>query len=414
MLPARRALIGRVNISGASEMNATGGAHLVVTRFSEPLQWVLQYAGRPVVGNRKLGKWHAFLYLSNGRLNSSATAECRRTDNITCTDIANRGQEWGGYMRHIVTHYDKLAKLTVFVQGNPYTVSPDLRCLLASTSKFSPVQALSWVQQKKTKYALFMCNASFVGHCRVWVEPVSSGFRPMLHGDRWLDSQFRPAKYWKGMLAQWALVQLLAPLLRADHARGPPARVFNATRHSVELSAATAFLPPDNLYRTYGAQFAVESDQLRRLTHDVYRHMLCWLLSESQFDCGLEWSMRQTSHRERALLLELTWMTWLRGDRFIRRQICQHCRAALALHEAPVKPPASGPTCNASYFHGAPLLERCALSRQSNHHRTVPDMRAPHAHCNHTVNDNPDVGEGVPPHLRIRLDDIPVPWIRGA
>ena len=52
------------------------------------------------------------------------------------------------------------------------------------------------VQQAKRKMPLFSeCKASYLGGCRVWVEPVTAGLRPMLHGDRWLHRACRMAIY---------------------------------------------------------------------------------------------------------------------------------------------------------------------------------------------------------------------------
>ena len=149
---------------------------LVVTRYRESVAWVEPYAARP--------GWRAYLY--NTGKKPPPAALCALAD-VACAQIPNAGYEWHGYLRHIVDRYDRLAALTIFLQADPLTVSPDVHCLLNQTAAYAPVQVLSWVQQAKRKLELFTeCTVSHLGGCRVWVEPVTSGLRPMLHGDRWL------------------------------------------------------------------------------------------------------------------------------------------------------------------------------------------------------------------------------------
>ena len=67
----------------------------------------------------------------------------------------------------MVARYDSLADRTIFTQGDPFTVSPDMHCLLNQTAAFAAVQVLSWVQQAKRKMELFSrCRASYLGGCR--------------------------------------------------------------------------------------------------------------------------------------------------------------------------------------------------------------------------------------------------------
>ena len=149
---------------------------LVVTRYKEPVGWLNAYTGRP--------EWRVFLYNTGPRL---PTGRLCRAASVSCTQVGNAGYEWHGYLRYLIDHYDALPGRTIFLQANPETVSPDITCLLNQTERYLPVQPLSWVQQAKRKMPLFSeCQSSFLGGCRVWVEPVTAGLRPMLHGDRWL------------------------------------------------------------------------------------------------------------------------------------------------------------------------------------------------------------------------------------
>ena len=70
-----------------------------------------------------------------------------------CRQVPNAGFEWHGYLRRVVDHYDSLAEQTIFLQGDPLTVSPDIHCLLNQTSAYAPVQVLSWVQQAKRRWS---------------------------------------------------------------------------------------------------------------------------------------------------------------------------------------------------------------------------------------------------------------------
>lgn len=419
----------------------TSDAHLVVTRHRESLGWAGQYAGQPVDGSPALGTWRVFAYVHGNA--SHWPPECGRQQ-AACIQIDNRGNEWAGYLHHIVSHYDKLARLTVFVQGNPFTVSPDLTCLLKNTRAFAPIQALSWVQQKKRRNELFECNASYVNGCRVWVEPVSSGFRPLLHSDRYVAGSFPPAKPWKAMLAQWAILQLFGPLVGATSStdtseqrpQEPKSRELQeadarsgrklARRRRLsmrrrlslklarQLSLATAHMPPQLLYRTYGSQFAASRSELQRVPMHVWRHMLCWLTSKADFACGFEWSLKYAGqHRVRGMLLELAWMTLLRADRFIAKDLCARC-CPLATRTTERRAPA----CNATYFLGAPIREQCALAARDSGYgdhlatKLEDSESRVHAHCNFTINVNADRGEGQrQPHFRTLPSDIPVPWL---
>lgn len=192
---------------------------LVVTRYRESLVWLWPYMSRP--------GWAIFIY-------STGSSIPRRicTAGATCKQIKNAGYEWHGYLRHIIDRYDSLADICIFLQGNPLTVSPDAHCLLNKTADYAPVQVLSWVQQAKRQEPLFQrCTASYLGGCRVWIEPVTAGLRPMLHGDRWLHKACRMAKRMKGGLYQFLFTQLTA-----EH----NATVGSASAHTGVLCPARA------------------------------------------------------------------------------------------------------------------------------------------------------------------------------
>ena len=101
---------------------------LVVTRYRESVAWVEPYAARP--------GWRAYLY--NTGKKPPPAALCALAD-VACAQIPNAGYEWHGYLRHIVDRYDRLAALTIFLQADPLTVSPDVHCLLNQTAPRSCV-----------------------------------------------------------------------------------------------------------------------------------------------------------------------------------------------------------------------------------------------------------------------------------
>ena len=388
-------------------------ADLVVTRYRENPKWLKQLVRTCETG----GCWHAYIYTTSGQRYANATQSlCHgMPPGVFCAHVLNRGNEWSGYLTHLVHRYDQLAELTVFLQGDPFTVSPDLLCLLRARRAFRPVQALSWVQNKKRRLKHFMCNASFVGSCRVWIDPVSSGYRPLLHGDRYLAGTFSPAKHWKGILAPWAMALLLGPYLTPDV---PATQLGNRKWLAARLAAAARFIAGDDasrappvLYRSYGAQFAASRTTLRALPTSVYAHILRWVHADAaeegphgQLSMGFKFE-KSTMSRQKGLLLEVAWMTLLRASEHLRdADVCGACRpmAPTLKNRSRAK---AGATCASTWYLGAPLFERCNISRA-----TGPC--GPHAHCPHTVNENADTPpdferEGV--HTW-KGDDTLVPW----
>ena len=314
---------------------------LVVTRYREPLGWLEPYLARP--------GWRLFVYNTGKkpppeRICALATL---------CRQVPNAGFEWHGYLRHIVDRYDQLADTTIFVQGDPYTVSPDMDCLLNQTSSFAPVQVLSWVQQAKRKMELFSrCHTSYLGGCRVWVEPVTAALRPMLHGDRWLHSDCRMAKRFKGALFQFLYSQLAGEPVEST--TGPAA---------VHRALITSTRVPARLYRAYGAQFGASRGELRGRSAAFYARLLLWLTTphDDMGRAGFLPIWRAYTTKEKAILIELMWMSLFRAERFIPTDVCRECLAIAA--SLPRPPDAkAGASCDRDYFSAAPRLEPCNVT----------------------------------------------------
>ena len=313
--------------------------NLVVTRYKEPLNWLQPYLGRP--------NWRVFVY--NTGKKPPPPRICKLA--ALCQQVPNAGFEWHGYLRHVADRYDQLAETTIFTQGDPYTVSPDMDCLLNQTASYAPVQVLSWVQQAKRKMELFSaCRASHLGGCRVWVEPVTAALRPMLHGDRWLHRACRMAKRFKGSLFQFLYSQI---------AGEPSETVGPAAVHRAHIARQSV---PPLLYRAYGAQFAASRAVLRERSPAFYARLLKWLTTHHDA-MGREGFLpvwRAYTTKEKAILLELIWMSLFRAERFVKPDVCAACLAtAQAL---PVPRDAIGPSCHRDYFNGAPRVEACNIT----------------------------------------------------
>lgn len=319
---------------------------LVVTRYNEDLAWVARYAQRP--------GWRVFVYLTGRRGGGlppvcSGSAGGRRR--VRCSRIPNAGYEWHGYLRHVIDRYETLAPTTIFLQGDPLTVSPDVHCLLNATRLWAPVQVLSWVQMAKRKMEFFtQCRAANLGGCRVYVEPVTAGMRPMLHGDRWLHRACRMAKRFKGSLFRFLASQL----------GGDPALANGSAAQHKSLLRATPV--PPQLYRAYGAQFAAAAEELRRRPKPFYTRLLHWLVTphDAMHTAGFLGVWRAYTPKEKAILLELIWMALLGAERHVPPSLCSSCLPAAQTLPVPVD--AVGPSCAADYFSGAPRVEACNVS----------------------------------------------------
>ena len=273
----------------------------------------------------------------------------------------------------LVRAVPQLAELTIFMQGDPFTVSPDAHCLLNATEQYAPVQVLSWVQQAKRRMELFSrCRASHLNGCRIWVEPVTAALRPMLHGDRWLHRACRMAKRFKGSLFQFLYAQIA----------GDPA-VANGPAE-VHRAAIANTVVPQRLYRAYGAQFGASRSVLRERSSAFYSRLLKWLTThhDDMGRAGFLPVWRAYTTKEKAILLELIWMSLFRAERFVTPDVCTACLPAA--NQLPVPSDAIGPSCHRDYFNGAPRVEACNVTGDGN---GGPPSKRLKARCPITKND---------------------------
>jgi len=207
------------------------------------------------------------------------------------------------------------------------------------------------VQQSKRKMELFSrCTVSHLGGCRVWVEPVTSGMRPMLHGDRWLHRACRMAKRMKGGLFQFLVAQL---------AGSAPLSSGAAAQHTEQIRSQQV---PPLLYRAYGSQMGISRAVLRERDKAFYERLLLWLITphDDMAKVGFLGMWRAYTTKEKAILIELAWMAIFRAERFIRVDVCSECLAIAAALPRP--PDAVGASCTADYFTGAPRVEQCNVT----------------------------------------------------
>ena len=69
---------------------------------------------------------------------------------------------------------------------------------------------------------------------------------------------------------------------------------------------------------------------------------------------------RAYTTKERAILLEISWMALLRAERYVHVDVCASC--LLAARAAPTPVDAIGASCDADYFTGAPRVEACNVT----------------------------------------------------
>ena len=256
---------------------------IVVTHYSKPLAWLTAFAVSP---NR------VFVYQTSAHLPRPSVCAMGA---VACLRIPNIGREMAGYLTHIVQNYNRLANVTAFLQDDPFTVSPDLNCLLERPHKFLPVQPLSWVQFRKRSNPLFAnCKVNFVDHCRVYVDSVNTAFEPKLHDDMWVTR-----------------------LIAYQQFHGDMYRVLHDA-----FSGQTNRSAPQEIFRSYGSQFAMHARVLREKPVEVYDNMLQWVTRRRD----TPWSKCYTDH-ERGLVLEYAWLSLVDAHRFLS-PVCEGCRAA--------------------------------------------------------------------------------------
>lgn len=151
----------------------------VVAHYNEDLSWLEELAPETII------------YSKGGSRNTPSSAnwkEVRRLPNI--------GREAHTYLHHLVNHYDTIADVTMFVQGDAY--NPDGRTPPHSTVTVPEMKSRSI---KSSTSGGFTCFTPVVPNFDQWTGlpwETDSKFRWWFHknGKTMLRAQLTPAEFW--------------------------------------------------------------------------------------------------------------------------------------------------------------------------------------------------------------------------
>ncbi|WP_194817422.1 hypothetical protein [Nocardia sp. XZ_19_385] len=112
-------------------MESISGVHdLVIARYNESLDWVLQVPDT----------YRVHIY---NKGDATVSPEVRERAE-TFTALRNAGRESDTYLTHMLEYGPGTGEFTVFSQGDPCEHSPDFLALLATPDRWSDVQTLTW------------------------------------------------------------------------------------------------------------------------------------------------------------------------------------------------------------------------------------------------------------------------------
>lgn len=153
---------------------------LVIARYKEDISWLHQVPqdisiyiynknqSYTTVPQRRFGR----VVLSNDR----TLEHLNVPDRSIVSNIPNIGREADTYLEHIINHYDDLADMTIFCQGDPFPHSPDFLNLLKHTAAYSSVQPLTDryldVSKIPPKHILETHTHDHLCGSRVYVAPI--------------------------------------------------------------------------------------------------------------------------------------------------------------------------------------------------------------------------------------------------
>ena len=102
---------------------------------------------------------------------------------------------------------------------------------------------------------------------------------------------------------------------------------------------------------------------LRERPVAFYERLLKWLVTyhDEMGRAGFLPIWRAYTTKEKAILMELSWMGLLKAERFIKADVCADCLAVAA--SIPRPPDAKGgAACDRDFFTAAPKLEACNIT----------------------------------------------------
>jgi hypothetical protein len=204
-------------------------------------------------------------------------------------------------LHHIITHYDELAAVTIFTQGNPLHHSPDFVCLLNMVDLFAPMQPLAWLAHPCRAWpecvpAMESCNDAFMHGCKLYIEPMTSSFQP--RGGKAKDNKSRHS----GWMARRPVVETFG-----EQAAKESLAAIGLNRVTVDqlLDARRTAQGELRLFKGYGSLFAADRATLHRYSRDAYRTMYAWV-TRAEENIWRGWLCKDIfgSQRDRAIIFE--------------------------------------------------------------------------------------------------------------
>jgi hypothetical protein len=154
--------------------NGTAAHDLVIARYQESLDWVLEVPEN----------FRVHIY-NKGAPDVSASVRDRAS---TFVALRNAGRESDTYLTHMLEHGPGTGEFTVFSQGDPFEHSPDFLALLDRADSWSDVQTLAWAWKEQIQHppsTLLTPQRSIVPGLRVREEMFAlCTFHPL----EWVDS----------------------------------------------------------------------------------------------------------------------------------------------------------------------------------------------------------------------------------
>jgi len=120
---------------------------------------------------------------------------------------------------------------------------------------------------------------------------------------------------------------------------------------------------PTRLYRAYGAQFSATREVLHERSSAFYARLLLWLTTphDDMGRAGFLPVWRAYTTKEKAILIELMWMSLLHAERYVAKDVCAECLSVAASLPRP-NDARGGASCDRDYFTAAPRVEACNVT----------------------------------------------------
>lgn len=155
---------------------------IVIARYQEDISWlkeIPEYINIYVYNKNSeyslIRRWNAGRFIITRISNNE---DLKLPDRAKVVHLQNIGRESDTYLTHIIDHYDTLADITIFCQGDPFPHSPDFLKLLNYTKDYKSVQPLT------DRYLdcagippsniLDSCKEDYINDLRIYRAPISN------------------------------------------------------------------------------------------------------------------------------------------------------------------------------------------------------------------------------------------------